>query len=217
MMKGSAMQYDNAIAKQIIRICGLAVCAGLFTVFTAVSSHAGDHDDLTPPQVPPDIQVPAEARLFLIGHAVGSQNYICLPSGAGFAFSLFTPEATLFGDDGQQVTTHFFSPNPNPDDGGAVRATWEHSRDTSTVWGAVTGQATVRQDSINWLRVEIKGAVTGPTGGNKLTRAKFVHRINTVGGLAPAYGCAGPADVGTKVFVPYTADYLFYSLKTRGQ
>jgi hypothetical protein len=138
-------------------------------------------------------------------------------AGGGFAFSLFTPEATLFNDDAEQIITHFFSVNPNPDDGHAIRATWEHSRDTSTVWGAVTGQATVSQDAINWLRVEIKGAATGPTGGSKLTRTKFIQRINTVGGLAPAYGCAAATDVGSKAFVPYTADYLFYSLKTREQ
>jgi hypothetical protein len=47
---------------------------------------------------------------------------------------LFTPEATLFDSvDGKQVTTHFFSVNPNPSDGGKIRATWQHSKDTSTV------------------------------------------------------------------------------------
>ena len=70
---------------------------------------------------------------FLVGHAVGTQNYICLPSGPGVAFALFTPEATLFNDDDGQITTHFFSPNPFAD-GAPIRATWEHSRDTSTFW-----------------------------------------------------------------------------------
>jgi hypothetical protein len=64
------------------------------------------------------------------------------------------------------------------------------------------------------LRVAIVGDVPGPTGGAKLTRAKFVQRINTVGGLAPADQCASASDVGRTAFVPYTADYLFYALKT---
>jgi hypothetical protein len=208
------MPQRDAVARRAARILGLSACASLFTVFAAVPSHAEDRDDLRP-WLPSEVQVPAEARLFLVGHAVGSQNYVCLPSGTAFAFSLFTPEATLFDDNAEQITTHFFSPNPNPADNGAVRATWEHSRDSSVVWGAVTGQATVGRDAINWLRVEARGVAAGPSGGSKLTRTKFIQRINTVGGLAPDYGCAGLADVGTKVFVPYTADYLFYSLKTK--
>jgi hypothetical protein len=39
----------------------------------------------------------------------------------------------MFDDNDKQVTTHFFSPNPF--ENGAFRATWQHSRDTSTVWG----------------------------------------------------------------------------------
>ena len=190
----------------------LSLCASLLTAFTALSAHAGEPDRLRPPTVPFDVKVDADAELFLIGHALGTQNYVCLPSAGGFAFKLFTPEATLFNDDAQQIITHFFSVNPNPDDGGAVRATWESSHDSSTVWGAVTGHVTVRQDSIDWLRVAIVGDVPGPTGGAKLTRTRFIQRINTVGGLAPADQCTSVSDVGRTAFVPYTADYLFYSL-----
>jgi hypothetical protein len=39
----------------------------------------------------------------------------------------------------------------------------------------------------------------------------FIQRVNTVGGLAPSTGCANAADVGKKAFVPYTADYFFFS------
>ena len=79
------------------------------------------------------------------GHGVGTQNYICLPcpnpttpatacpDASGFAWLLFTPEATLFNDHGKQLTTHFFSPNPEED--GTIRATWQDSRDSSIVWG----------------------------------------------------------------------------------
>jgi hypothetical protein len=205
------MQNGNIISKTSKALL-LSACALLFTVVTAVSARADDRVSQTPPSVPKDVRVPAEARLFLVGHAFGTQNYVCLPSGTGFAFALFTPEATLFDDEGRQLTTHFFSPNPDED--GTVRATWEHSRDTSTVWGKVVGQAVVRTDSIAWLRVDITGRATGPTDGHKLTPAKFVQRINTVGGVPPSTGCAGATDIGNKAFMAYTADYLFYKLET---
>jgi hypothetical protein len=90
-------------------------------------------DEVEPPPVPANIQVPAGNKAFLVGHAVGTQNYVCLPSSTGFNFVLFTPQATLFSDHDKQVATHHFSPNPF--EGGTIRATWQHSRDTSTVWG----------------------------------------------------------------------------------
>jgi hypothetical protein len=35
--------------------------------------------------------------------------------------------------------------------------------------------------------------------------------VNTAGGVAPPTGCNGPTDIGNKAFVPYTADYFFYT------
>jgi hypothetical protein len=207
------MQNLKTISKQTIKALSLITCASAFTLVTAVGAQA---DDLTPPRVPDAIQVPPEAELFLIGHGVGTQNYVCVPSGSGFAFTLFTPQATLFTDDRQQIIHHFFSPNPF--EGGTIRVTWEDSRDTSTVWGFAAGVSTdrafVRKDAVAWLRVDISGAAVGPTGGDTLTGTKFVQRINTVGGLAPAELCVGATDIGKKAFVPYEADYLFYKVNT---
>ena len=178
-------------------------------------------DSVTPPDVPDDIQVPAGAKAFLVGHGVGTQNYICLPSGAGFKFVLFTPEATLFGDNEKQLITHFFSPNLSPippEIAGTIRATWQDSHDTSTVWAAATGTATnstdphfVKPDAVAWLRLAVVGSQSGPIGSNKLTATTFIQRVNTSGGLAPSIGCASSADVGREAFVPYTADYVFYT------
>jgi hypothetical protein len=185
-------------------------------------------DQVKPPPVPTNIQVPAGNKAFLEGHGVGTQNYICLPSGAGFAFVLFTPEATLFNDDDEQVTTHFFSPNPfesntNPAvvTAGMIRATWQHSRDTSTVWakvnvnpdgsnGSSSDPAFVAPGAVAWLLLAVVGAQDGPTGGDTLTATTFIQRLNTSGGVAPSTGCASSTDVGNQAFVPYTADYFFY-------
>src|SRR5262245_16131012 len=70
--------------------------------------------NVNPPPVPENLRVDQGFTAFLVGHAVGTQNYVCKPSGAGFAFALFTPQATLFSDNAnKEVIVHFFSPNPD--------------------------------------------------------------------------------------------------------
>jgi Protein of unknown function (DUF3455) len=201
---------ENLTLRGILLIaCGIALAVA-FTASLPRPAHAAD---VTPPPVPANIQAPAGTKLFLVGHAIGTQNYVCLPSGAGVKFVLFTPQATLFNDD-EQVTTHSFSPNPA--EGGTIRATWQHSRDTSAVWGEVkpghasADTAFVAPGAIPWLLVTVVGSQDGPTGGDKLTATTFIQRLNTSGGVAPSTGCSSPTDVGHQAFVPYTADYFFF-------
>jgi hypothetical protein len=68
----------------------------------------------------------------------------------------------------------------------------------------------VAQDAIAWLTLGRAAVVDGVGGGNSLSVATFVQRVNTVGGLAPSTGCTSPDDIGKKAFVPYEADYVFY-------
>lgn len=173
---------------------------------------AASADDVVPPDVPAELRVPPGNRAFLEGHAYGTQNYVCAPSGLGLAWRLFTPQATLLDDDGEQLTTHYFGPNPAED--GTIRAAWEHSRDTSVVFGQVvtssTDAAFVAPGAVAWLLLRRVGTLVGPTGGDVLTRTSYIQRVHTSGGVAPADGCASVADVGRSAFVPYTADYVFY-------
>jgi hypothetical protein len=212
---------ENYITRRILPITCATALAVAFAVTLSQPAHA---NKVTPPPVPTDIQVPAGATAFLEGHGVGTQNYICLPcpnattpaaacpDASGFAWILFTPEATLFSDHDKPVTTHFFSPNPS--ENGTIRATWQHSRDTSIVWGgrAVSSSDSrfVAPDAIPWLKLPMAGVQDGPTGGDTLTATTFIQRLNTAGGVAPSAGCASSTDVGSKAFVPYTADYFFY-------
>jgi hypothetical protein len=178
-------------------------------------------DDITPPPLPPGLEpVPAGNKLFLGAHGVGTQNYVCRPSGAGVAYILFTPQATLFGEDGGQIITHYASPNPderpNTDPkvvaDGTIRVTWQH-RDTSTVWAKVhqpKGAVTVDKKAIPWVLLDVVGHENGPTGGDELAKTTFIQRLNTTGGLAPKTGCSSLTDVGNQAFVKYTADYFFY-------
>ena len=224
------MSYRTLKSKLFRTIGGLAVAgmvlAGVATstAFTASSPQAVTPSGITPPPLPDGMApVPEGNELFLGTHAVGTQNYVCQPSGAGVAYVLFTPQATLFGEDGVQIITHFNSPNPDEPNTdpkvvapqGTIRATWQF-KDTSRVWAKVhqpDGAVTVDKDAIAWLLLDAVGHQNGPTGGDKLRKTSFVQRLNTTGGLAPKTGCSSLTDVGNKAFVPYTADYFFYKAK----
>jgi hypothetical protein len=164
------------------------------------------------PQVPPSLEAPAGARLFAVTHAEGTQNYICLPSGGGVAWTHLGPQATLFDARAEQRMTHFLSGNPLEDY--TPRATWLDSQDSSQVWAVAiasySGAGYVEPNAVPWLLLRVVGAQYGPTWGDRLARATFIQRFNTSGGVAPAEGCSGPADTGRRVLVPYSTDYAFY-------
>src|SRR5215203_1335768 len=90
----------------------LACATALAAAFAVSPQQPIRAADGSPPPVPASLQVPAGHKLFLVGHATGTQNYVCVPSGTGVKFVLFTPQATLFSE-GKQATTHYFSPNPD--------------------------------------------------------------------------------------------------------
>jgi hypothetical protein len=211
---------NNQITRRVMLIaCTTALVVGLMVLLPQLA-HA---QTITPPPVPTRIQVPEGNEAFLIGHATGTQNYVCSPCDQtkpncplGVAFALFTPQATLFDDAGEQIITHFFSPNPV--ENGIIRATWEDSKDTSTVWASVVDAVTVRPDSIAWVLLNVKdtGTRVGPTGGDRLTKTTFIQRIRTFGGLAPSTDCLSSLDLGHQQFVPYRSDYVFFKKSNTG-
>jgi hypothetical protein len=219
-MKNYDAPEDQTTRRNLLTACATALVVA-FTVSLPQPAHA---DHVTPPPVPASIEVPAGNKAFLEGHAVGTQNYICLPCpnpintatcpASGFIWTLFGPQATLFNDSDKQVITHFLSPNLGPiapEVAGTPRATWQHSRDTSTVWAkAIQSSSAPASGAIPWLLLQAVGAQDGLTGGNKLTKTTFIQRLDTAGGIAPSTGCTQLANVGARAFVPYTADYFFY-------
>lgn len=223
--KDDPMKNSNASLRQAAVRAGWATALGLASI---ASMTAAAHAAITVPAVPATIRVSDDNTVYLVGHAIGTQNYICSKSGSAVKYVLFTPEATLFDDDDKQIITHYFSPNPSEPNAnplviadGVVRATWQH-KDTSTVWasGAPSdgGNSSldhefVAEDAIAWVKLKVLGDESGPTGGDKLTLTTFIQRLNTQGGLPPSTGCASLDDVGNPAFVPYTADYFFYKAK----
>ena len=90
---------------------------------------------IVPPPMPGDLELsPDEFTPFLVGHAIGTQGYVCVAVGAAYNWVPFGPQATLFDVAGRQVMTHFLSPAPFDQ---VLSPTWQHSRDTSAVWGRV--------------------------------------------------------------------------------
>ena len=97
------------------------------------------------PLTPALITPPPGNRVFLVGHAVGTQGYVCLPAstGASWTVSGSRPEATLFaGSPGHdvQIISHFLSPNSSPNEFAPKplpfgSPTWQSSSDSSTVCG----------------------------------------------------------------------------------
>jgi len=186
---------------------------------------------ITPPTTPAVITPPAGNSAFLLGHAVGTQGYVCLPKGTGASWTVKNarPEATLFqsffGQD-FQIITHFLSPDVNPNDAALNplpfgSATWQSSFDSSKVWAQVLHSNSIaagsdpscpNAGSIACLLLQSIGTQQGPAGGKIMFKTTFVQRLNTNGGSAPddADGCGYATNVGNQRLVPYTADYYFF-------
>jgi hypothetical protein len=206
--------------------------AALATLAVSGVAHAHERTqdtkaEITSPITPVAIAPPAGNSAFLVGHAVGTQGYVCLPTSTGASWTVNNarPEATLFTNlfgEGVQIITHFLSPNTNPNGYAANplpfgNPTWESSFDSSKVWGQVTHSNAAGSDpscpnagSLACVLLQVVGSEQGPTGGKLLTKTTFVQRLNTSGGSAPGTGCFVPGDIGKQALVPYSADYYFF-------
>ena len=142
------------------------------------------------PDVPGDIAVTGAEKPYLAAHALGVQIYGCR-SGA---WALVAPRATLYGDNGKVVATHFGGP------------TWQ-ARDGSSVVGRRVNGVTVDAGAIQWLLLSRASSSVG-SDGDRLAGTTHIQRINTVGGLAPA--AAECVTEGAQAEVPYEADYVFW-------
>ena len=216
--------------KQTARVRRLFVAALVLGCAFGTVTHA-TAQTIKPPTTPPLITPPAGNGAFFVGHAVGTQGYICLPTSTGASTASWTvkparPEATLFqsffGKD-FQIVTHFLSPNLNHNEAATTplpfgSATWQSSFDSSKLWAQVLHSNSIIAGSdpscpntgaIPCLLLQSVGSQEGPTGGNFLSKTTFIQRLNTKGGSAPNDGCSTSTDVGNQTLVPYTADYFF--------
>ena len=180
------------------RSWALRIAAAAIVLLALLPGLAFADQPVPPPNVPDAIKVPEGNVVFVVGHASGTQNYVCTFTSPGYAWTLTGPTATLVDDKGKQIITHYAGP------------TWQ-ARDGSKVVAAVDEKVTVDATAIRWLRLHATTKTAGPDG-DSLTRATYIQGVNTTGGLAPAGGC-NASSVGDTTNVPYTADYYFYRSK----
>jgi len=209
-------------AKKIARVRSLFAAALVLACAFGTVTHAAAQK-VVAPTTPDTITPPVGNTAFLVGHAKGSQGYVCLPAptgGTSWTINNPRPEATLFTDVfglDYQIITHFASINENPKQGVAVplsgNATWQSSLDSSRVWATASAHIDAGTDascphdgSIQCLLLQSVGNLKGPTGGRLLANVSFIQRLNTNGGSAPISACS----VGQTQLVPYTADYYFF-------
>ena len=226
-MKRNLSQQTKKTARVRSLLVGALVLGSAFNTVTPAQAQY-----ITSPETPPIITPPAGNSAFLVGHAVGTQGYICIPTSPGASTVSWTvkasrPEATLFYTFfgyNFQIITHFLSPDTNPNEDAPNplpfgNVTWQSSFDSSKVWAQVLHSNSIPAGSdpscpntgaIACLLLQSIGSQQGPTGGKFLTKTTFIQRLNTNGGSATADGCSTGDDVGNQNLVPYTADYYFF-------
>lgn len=153
---------------------------------------------LVAPTVPAEIAVPEGHKLTFMAVAKGVQIYECVAeAGAALAWKLHAPRADLFDDAGTQIGSHFGGVDKNLPPG----PYWE-AKDGSRVHGSKPATAP-NAGSIPLVRLEAGDA----SGTGVFSKVKFVQRLDTTGGVAPAGACTA----GKTTEVPYTAKYYFYT------
>jgi hypothetical protein len=213
------MSFNNGQKTKKTAVWKMLAVIAICTVGAITNAAA----QISVPPVPSTIAVPEGNTAYLVGHALGSQGYTCLPTvDGGTAWNpAARPEATLFAElFGQkfEIITHFQSINENPKPGIQVplsgNATWQASLDSSRVWAVKSAginpdssiEACPNTGSIQCLLLASVGNLKGPTGGSLLANTTFIHRLNTRGGAVPTSECTA----GQTQLVPYSADYYFY-------
>lgn len=145
------------------------------------------------PEVPQDIAVDTTTnKVHFHGYAEGVQIYTWNGTDWGTA----VPRATLFDEDGNVVATHFGTPN-GPG--------WKSNSGSEVVGKLPPKKVTPDLTAIPWLLLPANEPFTH--GPGIFANTTFIHRVNTVGGIAPF---DPGAFVGQVAEVPYTADYFFY-------
>jgi len=141
--------------------------------------------------------VPDGHQPYLIAHAEGVQIYACTAvADGGHAWRLLAPRATLTGENGKVLGSHYGGPK------------WE-ALDGSIVAAARDGGATVDPTAVDWLRLKADSTSAG-ADGDRFAGTSYIQRIHTVGGIAPAAQDCDADAVAEQREIPYGADYVFF-------
>ena len=199
----------------VLSRAGAAALAVAFTVSLPQPAHAGQSHTATRAR---QHQVHAGNKAFLVGHAVGTQNYVCLPSGSWLQVRALhagghpvqrhrtSKSSPTSSAPTRRRTTRFAphgsTPATRASSGAKATDSIDHSSDPDFV----------AQGAIAWLLLRRRlERQDGPTGGDTLTKTTFVQRLNTSGGVAPATGCASLSGRRQSGVHALQADYFFYT------
>jgi hypothetical protein len=165
---------------------------------TLTLAGCGTTPDAAAPDVPASLQVPSGERKAFEHHARGVQIYRCTAATAtaSQAWAFVAPQAELFSaaSSSTAIGTHGAGPF------------WQ-ANDGSRVNGQVKARADAPQaGAIPWLLL----AATSTGAAGTMAPVTSVQRLQTIGGAAPAEGCAAAGDAGKEVRVPYTAQYVYF-------
>ncbi|MEV6342504.1 DUF3455 domain-containing protein [Actinoplanes sp. NPDC051851] len=170
----------------------VAVVGAIGTVTFQASAATNAETRAVPvPAIADAIKAPAGSRpIGTFSVVSGTQTYTCVvPDGSttGAYTGASVPEAQLAGAAGR--LHHFAGPS------------WQSTRDGSLVTATKTATA-AKTGTIPELLLQ----VTSHTGKGILSRADWINRLATSGGVAPTSTCTA----GQTVAVPYKAVYVFW-------
>jgi hypothetical protein len=136
------------------------------------------------------LEPPQGAKLVGKYAAKGAQIYVCTAKAGANEWIFKAPEAELRDAQGQVFAKHYAGPS------------WEAADGSKIVGTVLANEAAPTAGAIPWLLLSAKASGTGV-----LARARFVQRLNTSGGVAPAGSCP---TIGAEERVGYSADYVIY-------
>jgi Protein of unknown function (DUF3455) len=149
---------------------------------------------LMAPKVASGLQAPGSTAPYNEVLASGVQIYECSRKADGTVDWVFkAPEASLTNRAGATVGKHYAGP------------TWEASDGSKVVGEVKARDPGPVATAIPWLLLAAKSNA----GTGLYADTKFIQRVATAGGLAPAAGCT-ESSLKSEAKVPYTATYFFY-------
>jgi hypothetical protein len=163
----------------------------VFTVLTAACLAAGAVPAQSAVSMSSSL-TPVNAQPYTSTTASGVQIYRCEYDGSHHLTWLFkSPQATLYDDHGRPVFRHDAGPSWQADDGSRI------------VGYPIAQMASASAGSIPQLLLQ----TTSVDKTGELSSVRYVQRLNTVGGGAPAQMCTAEHQIA---YSPYIANYVFW-------
>ena len=175
----------------------LALVAGTATLLAACAGVKPPPKEYAQERLDDQIQVPAGNVVALETTATGLLNYECKANAnaAGtIGWVLVSPQAELVDRTGKVVANYSGPP-----------ATWLHT-DGSSVVGQQLAVAP-RPGATN-LAYQLSKGMPGAAAG-AMQDITYIQRVKTKGGQDLSKAC-GSAELGSKLTLPYQADYIFW-------